>query len=65
MPKVYRITVDEAVYAKLVRQWDYIAQHADASVAERYTSRLLDYFRSLATFPRRGHRDPTFSPACM
>ncbi|MBD8871207.1 type II toxin-antitoxin system RelE/ParE family toxin [Rhodanobacter sp. DHB23] len=52
----------EAVHAKLVRQRDYIAQHAGASVADRYIARLLDYFRGPATFPERGHPRPDILP---
>ena len=62
MPKACRVTVDEAVQTKLALQWDYIAQHAGASVADRYITSLLDYFRGLATFPRRGHPRPDILP---
>ncbi len=55
MPKVYTVTGTPAVYAKLARQWDYLAQHAGTTVANRYIDRLVTYFRSLATFPERGH----------
>jgi hypothetical protein len=42
VPTVYRVTVDQTVYAKLARQWDYLAQHAGAVVADRYVARVVD-----------------------